>query len=223
MYSHSPSEVRLNRSWGHFLCFSFLRWSFVCVQSTKGSANKQDIHHLDRQNKLHTEENLNVSPRLIVSRPAAGEPALSPASVHPLGLLLDVRLITRHRCEHSKLKHFKKHWCYINTLFVFVRFLSEALHIQTVYEGCFFTASKQNTIKVTSFIILLSSNLVWWWQLVNFMQYDLLHHFELSDPPKKTSSSMYRMNKKSLSNGITIVFLNARHFYILWFKWCALV
>lgn len=63
-----------------------------------------------------------MSPRLIVSRPAAGEPALSPASVHLHGLLLDVRLTTRHRCEHSKLKHFKKHCCYINTLFVFVRF-----------------------------------------------------------------------------------------------------
>ncbi len=120
--------MHLNRSRGHFLCCSFLHCSFVCVQSTKGSANKQDIHHVDRQNKLHTEENLNVSPRLIVSRPAAGEPALSPASVHPLGLLLDVRLTTRHRCEHSKLKRFKKHCCYTNTLF-FSFFLP--LHIQT--------------------------------------------------------------------------------------------
>lgn len=165
--------MRLNRSRGHFLCCSFLHWSFVCVQSTKGSANKQDIHHLDRQNKLHTEENLNVSPRLIVSRPAAGEPALSPASVHPLGLLLDVRLTTRHRCEHSQLKHFKKH-CYINTLFVFGRFFSEALHIQTfhwVYGGCFFTASKRDNTKVMYFIISLSSSSVWWWQSVNFMQY----------------------------------------------------
>ncbi len=201
--------MRLNRSCGHFLCCSFLHWSFVCVQSTKGSANKQDIHHLDRQNKLHTEENLNVSPRLIVSRPAAGEPALSPASVHLHGLLLDVRLTTRHRCEHSKLKHFKKHCCYINTLFVFVSFFLKRYIFRHFTEFMEAVSSQ------------LQSEIILKWCLSSFRwaqaQFDDDSQWTLCNMwpapsvwavwPKKALSCMHWMNKESLSNGITIVIL----------------
>lgn len=166
--------MRLNRSRGYSLCCSFLHWSFVCVQSTKGSVKKQDIHHLDRQNKLHTEENLNVSPRLIVSRPAAGEPAHSSVSIHPLRLLLDVRLTTRPCFEHRKAKALQKTLLLHQHYFCFCEVSSEVLHIQTfhgVHGGRVFTASEWYNTKVMSLIISLRSSSVWWWQFVNFMQY----------------------------------------------------
>ena len=45
-----------------------------------GSAGKQDIHQIDRQNKLQGKQNLNVSPELMVSRLVGSGPRHSHAA-----------------------------------------------------------------------------------------------------------------------------------------------
>lgn len=65
-------------------CFSF--WSsFNNVleppfSNVWGSAGKQDIHQIDRQNKLQGKRNLNVSPELMVSRLVGSRPRHSHAA-----------------------------------------------------------------------------------------------------------------------------------------------
>lgn len=145
-----------------------------------------------------------MSPRLIVSRPAAGGPALSPASVHPLYLLLDVRLTTKHHWEQSKLKHFK------NTLFVFVIFFffwSVTYSDISLCRGCSLRATKQDNAKVMFFFISLSSNSVWWWQSWTLCNMRPAPSFWAVLTPKHILSThfMHWMNKESPSNGITVV------------------
>lgn len=67
-------------SWSY--CFLPLLYLFIYFLTTHtGSAAEQDIHHLDRENKLHAEQNFNVSPRLMVSSLALAAKADSQVSL----------------------------------------------------------------------------------------------------------------------------------------------
>lgn len=136
MYFHSPSEVPLNRFWGPPLFFFvflvvtyFVGHLYVSKAQKEVPTNKTSITLTDK-NKLHTEENLNVSPRLIVSRPAAGEPALFPC--------VRSSALPAFRCEANnetpvgahQAKALQKHtFCFCEFFFFFF----EALHIQTFH------------------------------------------------------------------------------------------
>lgn len=79
--------------------FCFLFWSsFNNVleppfSNVWGSAGKQDIHQNDRQNKLQSKQNLNVSPKLMVSRLLGRRPRHSHAAA--------VKLIRRCSSAHK--------------------------------------------------------------------------------------------------------------------------